>query len=161
MKPTTEQIEAVRLFAAANGRKWKGELRNLWMNGAYNNAVMGGADSALLQQLRNSFGPSWLNSFRLPDPQCRMADFPKDRKPKLTLKTMELTNGEFAKVCEFVDFLQWMKTQSACIPERFDGEECDHLMTRYMLHVRREQMQYVNQLRIQRGESTLPASLFR
>lgn len=58
--PTVEQMEALKLFAAANGRSWKLELNNLWMNGAYNYAVLGGSDPALLQQVRNEFGPSWL-----------------------------------------------------------------------------------------------------
>ena len=35
------------------------------MNGAYNNAVLGGADPADLQQIRNAFGPSWLVTFSL------------------------------------------------------------------------------------------------
>ena len=64
VKPNTDQIEALRLFAAANGRCWKAELRGLWYNGAYNYAVLGGADPALLQQVRNSFGPSWLMRYR-------------------------------------------------------------------------------------------------
>lgn len=58
--PTGEQVEALKQFAAANGRTWKSELNNLWMNGAYNYAVLGGADPALLQQVRNEFGPTWL-----------------------------------------------------------------------------------------------------
>jgi hypothetical protein len=59
-QPTAVQIEALKQFAAANGRTWKFELNYLWMNGAYNYAVLGGADSACLQQIRNQFGPSWL-----------------------------------------------------------------------------------------------------
>lgn len=63
--PTAEQIEALGLFATANGRNWKSELRNLWMNGAYNYAVLGGADPCHLQRVRNEFGPSWLVRFSL------------------------------------------------------------------------------------------------
>jgi hypothetical protein len=63
--PNAEQIEALRLFASANGRNWKSELSNLWMNGAYNYAVLGGADPGCLQQVRNEFGPSWLVRFSL------------------------------------------------------------------------------------------------
>lgn len=63
--PNAEQMEALRLFAAANGRNWKSELNSLWMNGAYNYAVLGGADSSCLQQVRNEFGPSWLSRFSL------------------------------------------------------------------------------------------------
>lgn len=61
--PTGEQIEALRLFAAANGRKWKSALRTVWENGAYERAVLGGADPAPLQQVRNTFGPTWLIRF--------------------------------------------------------------------------------------------------
>lgn len=63
--PTFDQIDALYMFARANGRCWKSALAVLWQNGAYNNAVLGGADPALLQQVRNSFGPSWLVKFSL------------------------------------------------------------------------------------------------
>lgn len=63
-KPSTDQLNALKMFAEANGRTWKSELRRLWANGAYNYAVLGGADPALLQQVRNSFGPSWLVRFK-------------------------------------------------------------------------------------------------
>lgn len=63
--PSVEQLESLRQFAKANDRGWKAELNHLWMNGAYNYAVLGGADPAHLQQCRNSFGPSWLVRFRL------------------------------------------------------------------------------------------------
>lgn len=63
--PNAKQIEALRLFASANGRNWKSELNTLWMNGAYSNAVLGGADPAYLQQVRNEFGPTWLVRFSL------------------------------------------------------------------------------------------------
>jgi hypothetical protein len=64
-KANAQQIQALKLFAAAHGRNWKSALRNLWMNGAYNYAVLGGADSACLQQIRNELGPSWLVRFSL------------------------------------------------------------------------------------------------
>lgn len=53
-----------------------------------------------------------------------------------TLKTIGLTNAEFMHIGELASFLMWMKQQSAPIPERFDGEECDHLMVRYVKHLR-------------------------
>jgi hypothetical protein len=62
--PNTEQLEALRLFAVANGRSWKAELNALWYNGAYDNANLGGAPAHLLQQVRNGYGPSWLVRFR-------------------------------------------------------------------------------------------------
>lgn len=63
--PSAEQIKALQQFAAANGRNWKSALNHLWMTGAYNNAVMGDADSMWLQRIRNQFGPKWLYRFSL------------------------------------------------------------------------------------------------
>lgn len=63
-RPNPEQLKSLQLFAAANGRAWRTKLNDLWVNGAYNNAVLGDADSAHLQQCRNQFGPSWLARFR-------------------------------------------------------------------------------------------------
>ena len=56
-KPTQEQVEALRSFARANGRLWKQALRDAWMRAG---------EPGPLQALRNSHGPSWLASFRLP-----------------------------------------------------------------------------------------------
>ena len=50
--PSTEQVEALKTWAAIYGRNWKSALRDAWMNGDYN----GFADSHLLQQVRNTFG---------------------------------------------------------------------------------------------------------
>ncbi len=58
-KPTPEQIAALKQFAKENGRYWKSALRESWMNGIYCTQ----ADTAALQQVRNSFGPSWLVRF--------------------------------------------------------------------------------------------------
>jgi len=69
-KPSQEQMDALRAFARANGRTWKAALRDLWMNGVYNYAVMGDADSACLQQIRNTFEPTWLCRFRLGAPNA-------------------------------------------------------------------------------------------
>jgi len=60
-----EHAEALRLFATANGRNWKSELSDAWMTGNYRAYRLGGADSALLQQVRNNYGPSWLVKYRL------------------------------------------------------------------------------------------------
>jgi len=63
-QPTAEQIEALKKFAAANGRTWKQVLRDAWMKGGYN-ALNGEYIDGPLQQLRNQFGPSWLVKFSL------------------------------------------------------------------------------------------------
>jgi hypothetical protein len=59
--PSTEQLDAVQQWAALHGRKWKAALREAWMCGDY----QGFENSHLLQQVRNTFGPSWLNKFVL------------------------------------------------------------------------------------------------
>lgn len=64
MKPelTAEQLSALRQWADKHGRNWKQSLRDAWMNGMYD----GFEGSNCLQQIRNTFGPSWLVTFRLP-----------------------------------------------------------------------------------------------
>jgi hypothetical protein len=63
-KPTTEQIEALRKYAAGNGRCWKSQLHDAWMAGGYD-ASTGSYIDGPLQQIRNQFGPSWLMRFSL------------------------------------------------------------------------------------------------
>jgi hypothetical protein len=57
--PSTEQVEALKAWAAIYGRNWKSALRQAWMTGEYN----GFENSHFLQQIRNTFGPSWLVRF--------------------------------------------------------------------------------------------------
>ena len=57
---TAEQTAALRAYAAKHGRTWKNTLRNAWMGGPPYD------DSGILRGLRNSHGPSWLVSYRLP-----------------------------------------------------------------------------------------------
>ena len=59
--PTNEQLDALGNFAANEGRTWKAALRHAWETGDY----PAGSDSASLQQLRNTFGPSWLMCFNV------------------------------------------------------------------------------------------------
>lgn len=61
-EPTEEQIAALRQYAAENGRNWKSALNADWMRAS---AKINGEHSALLQQIRNEFGPSWLVKFKL------------------------------------------------------------------------------------------------
>jgi hypothetical protein len=53
---TPEELKAVKSFAAYAGRCWKQELRYAWMSASL---------PGHLHKLRNSHGPSWLNSFKL------------------------------------------------------------------------------------------------
>jgi hypothetical protein len=69
-KPTAEQLEALKTFAAANGRRWKAVLRDCWMAGGYNSETGSYIDGPL-QQVRNTFGPSWLVRFRIVEPKGR------------------------------------------------------------------------------------------
>lgn len=62
-KLTTDQLNALRTFANANGRTWKANLRQAWMTGRYDDYA-GVERSDLLQQIRNQFGPSWLVKFK-------------------------------------------------------------------------------------------------
>jgi hypothetical protein len=60
---TSDQLAALRLFAAANGRCWKSALNQAWCTGRYDQ-YNGADEDGLLQQVRNTFGPSWLVRFR-------------------------------------------------------------------------------------------------
>lgn len=60
-KLTTEQTIALIEWSKFCGRTWKSELRIAWMNGDY----QGFANSGPLQQIRNTFGPSWLVNLKL------------------------------------------------------------------------------------------------
>lgn len=93
MKPNAEQLDALQKFANANGRSWKTELNTLWMNGAYNNAVLGGADPCYLQQVRNTLGPTWLMRFSLPKVKFDLFWSPEGRK----IATVEATGMKAAK----------------------------------------------------------------
>jgi hypothetical protein len=60
--PTLEQYQAIREWANFYGRNWKAPLRESWITGNYG---MFEDIAGPLQQLRNTFGPSWLVKFRL------------------------------------------------------------------------------------------------
>lgn len=56
---TAIQLDALKSFAARNGRYWKSALRQKWETGVYDSQD----DSASLQQIRNSFGCVWLGKY--------------------------------------------------------------------------------------------------
>lgn len=60
-KPTEEQLEALRAYAAWAGRNWKSQLGVDWMRARSDWP----GNYALLQQVRNALGPSWLYTFKL------------------------------------------------------------------------------------------------
>ncbi|AIC29695.1 hypothetical protein IE4771_PA00189 (plasmid) [Rhizobium etli bv. mimosae str. IE4771] len=62
---TLEQEAALQAYAARHGRRWRSILNNAWMGGPPHD------DGGLLRGLRNSHGPTWLQSYRLPKPVKR------------------------------------------------------------------------------------------
>ena len=61
MRLSIDQLHAIELWAEKYGRNWKSALHEAWMTGDYD----GFERSNYLQQVRNTFGPSWLVRFRL------------------------------------------------------------------------------------------------
>jgi len=61
-KPNTEQLEALRAFAARYGRGWKEKLWAMWVNGGDDREPGG----CYLRQVRNTLGAAWLLKFKLP-----------------------------------------------------------------------------------------------
>ena len=58
-KPLTDdEMAAITEFAQVHGRTWKAKLRDLWMRAAA---------PATLHRLRNTHGPAWLATFKLPE----------------------------------------------------------------------------------------------
>jgi len=62
---TPELEAALQAYAARHGRRWKSILNNAWMGGPPYD------DGGLLCGLRNSHGPTWLQSYWLPKPAKR------------------------------------------------------------------------------------------
>jgi len=55
-----EQVSACQAYAAKHGRRWKSILNSVWMGCPPHD------DGGILRALRNSHGPTWLQSYRLP-----------------------------------------------------------------------------------------------
>lgn len=62
---STEELEALRVFASENGRKWKDELANKYWFNARVYRANNGKEYPVLHRLRNDLGPSWLYKFKL------------------------------------------------------------------------------------------------
>lgn len=58
--PTPEQIAALRAYRDRHGKRWKSRLLAEWLSAT-------GEEGPDLRQVRNTFGPSWLLDYRLPD----------------------------------------------------------------------------------------------
>lgn len=57
---TDDQEAALREYAVRHGRRWKSILSHVWMGGPPYD------DGGVLRGLRNTHGPTWLQSYRLP-----------------------------------------------------------------------------------------------
>ena len=60
--PNPEQVAALVKFAEREGRSWQSKLRDCWMLASY---PADRETSHLLQQVRNQFGPVWLEKINL------------------------------------------------------------------------------------------------
>lgn len=60
-----KQLAAVNAFRDAQGRYWKSKLSTLWANGDYRRYGLDIDQFAMLQQVRNQFGPNWLKSVKV------------------------------------------------------------------------------------------------
>jgi hypothetical protein len=61
LTPSEQQMNALVMFAATYGARWKSALRRAWETGNYD----GFEPANDLQMVRNIFGPSWLVRFNL------------------------------------------------------------------------------------------------
>lgn len=57
---TADQKRAIEAFAARHGRYWKNLLRVAWISGRDEKET----DGALLRQIRNELGPTWLKGYQ-------------------------------------------------------------------------------------------------
>jgi hypothetical protein len=76
--PTPEQLAALDRYREGRGPTWKSKLRRHWLEDSRI------ADASLLRQLRNNFGPNWLNAYRIGDtkigyPQRARMEIPNGR----------------------------------------------------------------------------------
>ena len=62
--PTTEHLATLERFRVQHGRRWKAWLRASWESGVYPIYARDNGDDALLQQVCNSLGTSWLTRYQ-------------------------------------------------------------------------------------------------
>ncbi len=63
--PDAKQLGAVLAFQTAHGDEWKDKLSTSWGHGNYRG--VDSSQAALLQQVRNQFGPEWLEAVKAED----------------------------------------------------------------------------------------------
>lgn len=75
----------------------------------------------------------------------------------MSLASLRITNGEAATLQIIVNFLDFMKQESAPVP--ITRKELNALLAGYVKHSRREDMRFISELRVSRGETPLPKRL--
>lgn len=58
-------LQALRAYAASAGRNWKQELAHDWARAG--SRQVNQHTYSLLHQLRNAYGPRWLDTFTFPE----------------------------------------------------------------------------------------------
>lgn len=71
-KLSSAQLAALYTFFVSNGRTWKSKLNDAWSTGRYRD-YSGTDDVSALQQVRNTFGPTWLTKFSFNDTKTHYA----------------------------------------------------------------------------------------
>jgi hypothetical protein len=66
--PTSDELAALRNYAIEHGPLWKSELALDWYNARTRSCDSMPNRGAILQGLRNSRGPSWLDDFKFESP---------------------------------------------------------------------------------------------
>lgn len=83
---TTDQREALKTYSEKHGQSWKSKLHVAWTSGSYKG--LDTQQSALLQQVRNQFGPEWLTDLKTDDL------YPESAQKPATTKTNRKSQGQ-------------------------------------------------------------------
>lgn len=109
---TDIQQEALSAFQKFRGSRWKAALRSCWMRADY--PGMSPEHSAALQQLRNSFGPEWLNRYRASSPGLADASWKTGREAK-TLDDAKALMGAVLKEFGLPEPV-WRRSENSATP---------------------------------------------
>ena len=83
---TTYQREALKTYSEKHGQSWKSKLNVAWTSSSYKG--LDTKQSALLQQVRNQFGPEWLTDLKADDL------YPESTQKTATTKTNRKSQGQ-------------------------------------------------------------------
>jgi hypothetical protein len=85
---------------------------------------------------------------------------PKSKKYP-TLKSIEMTNGEYGQLQEIYGFLEFLQENKIPMPDVKDKKAIDLTFARFILYDRYEAMKYISELRVKRGEKPLSKALLK